>query len=115
MNDTNLISKQRIDWKSGFKRTLKIRLVIMGLILAAAGWFLLAVMLFGKLGIVGFLQSTVLTWSFRILLVCVAIVLVGKFQWLAKVLPDRKARVILNIFYGIGFIGWLWGITDLLN
>ena len=114
MNETNLIDRQGIDWKSGFKKTFKIRLVIIGLILAVAGWFLLAVMLFGRLGIEGFLESTALTWGFRILLICVAIVLVRKIQWLAKALPDRKAKVSLNIFYGIGFIGWLWGITDLL-
>jgi len=103
-----------VDWKSGFKKTFRIRLVIMGLILAIAGWFLLAVMLFGRFGIEGFLQSTALTWSFRILVIGVAIVLIAKIKWLAKALQDRKVIVSLYIFYSIGFIGWLWGIIDLL-
>ena len=101
-----------VDWKSGLK-TSRIRLVIIGLILAVIGWFLLAVML-GRLGIEGFLQSTALTWSFRILLIGVGIVLIAKIKWLAKALQDRKVIVSLYIFYGIGFIGWLWGISDLL-
>jgi len=109
------IADTDIDWKSGFKKTFKIRLVIIGLILAVAGWFLLAVMLFGRLGIEGFLQSIVLTWSFRILVIGVAIVSIIKNKWLAKALQDRKVIVSLYIFYVIGFIGWLWGITDLLD
>jgi len=94
--------------------TLKIRLVIMGLILAVAGWFLLGVMLFGRLRIEEFLQSTTLTWSFRILIIGVSIILVIKRGWLAKTLQERKSKVVLYIFYGVGFIGWLWGIIDLL-
>ena len=104
-----------VDWKSGFKKTFRITLVMIGLILAIAGWFLLAVMLFGRLGIEGFLQSIVLTWSFRILVIGVAIVSIIKIKWLAKALQDRKVIVSLYIFYVIGFIGWLWGITDLLD
>ena len=103
-----------VDWKSGFKKTFRVRLVIMGLILAVAGWFLLAVMLFGRFGIEGFLQSTALTWGFRILVIGAAIVLIAKIKWLAKALQDRKVIVSLYISYGIGFIGWLWGIIDLL-
>jgi len=102
-----------VDWESGLK-TFRIRLVIIGLILAIAGWFLLAVMLFGRFGIEGFLQSTALTWSFRILVIGVAIVLIAKIKWLAKALQNRKVIVSLYIFYSIGFIGWLWGIIDLL-
>jgi len=94
--------------------TLKIRLVIMGLILAVAGWFLLGVMLFGRLRIEEFLQSTTLTWSFRILIIGVAIILFIKREWLSKTLQERKSKVVLYIFYGVGFIGWLWGIIDLL-
>jgi hypothetical protein len=102
-----------VDWKSGLKKT-KIRLVIIGLILAVAGWFLLAVMLFGRLGIEGFLQSAALTWGFRISVIGTTIVLIARVKWLAKALQDRKVIVRLYIFYGIGFIGWLWGIIDLL-
>jgi len=94
--------------------TFKIRLVIIGLILAVAGWFLLGVILFGRLGIEEFLQSTTLTWSFRILIVGVTIVLVWKNNWLAKTWQDSTFKVSLYIFYGAGFIGWLWGIIDLL-
>ncbi len=43
------------DWKSRFKSTLKIRLVIIGLILAVAGWFLPGVLVFGGLGTKEFL------------------------------------------------------------
>ncbi len=50
-----------MDWWRRFKMTLKIRLVITGLIFAVVGWFLLGVMLFGRLGIEEFLQSTALT------------------------------------------------------
>ena len=102
-----------VDWKSGLK-TFRIRLVIMGLILAIAGWFLLAVMLFGRFGVEGFLQSTALTWSFRILVIGVAIVLIAKIKWLAKALQNRKVILSLYIFYSIGSIGWLWGVIDLL-
>ena len=102
------------DWKSRFKLTLKIRFVIMGLILAVVGWFLLGVILLGGLGIKEFLQSTALTWSFRILVIGAAIILVIYRGWLTKALQERKYKVGLSIFYCIGFLGWLWGITDLL-
>ena len=103
-----------MDWKSRFKMTFKIRLVIMGLILAVTGWFLLGVLLFGRLGIKEFLQSTAPVWSFRIVIIVDAIVLVYKMKWLAKALQDRKFKAYLYIFCGVGFIGWFWGITDLL-
>ncbi len=102
------------DWKSEFKKTFKLRLVIIGLILAVAGWFLLGVILLGGLGTEEFLQSTALTWSFRILVIGAAIILVIYRGWLTKTLQERKYQVGLNIFYGVGFIGWLWGIIDLL-
>jgi len=102
------------DWKSRFKLTLKIRLVIIGLILAVAGWFLLGVVVFGGLGTKEFLQSTALTWSFRILIIGVAIILVVQRGWLTKALQERKYKVVIYVFYSIGFIGWLWGIIDLL-
>ena len=114
MTETNPMNRKEIDWKSRFRMTLKIRLVIIGLILAVVGWFLLGVILFGRLGIEEFLQSTALTWGFRILLIGVAIVLVWKVDWLAKTLQNRKFKASLYIFYGVGFIGWLWGIIDLL-
>ena len=94
--------------------TLKIRLVIISLILAVAGWFLLGVVVFGGLGTKEFLQSTTLTWSFRILIIGAPIILVIKREWLTRALEDRRFKGILYTFYGIGFIGWLWGITDLL-
>ena len=94
--------------------TLKIRLVIIGLILAVAGWFLLGVMLFGRLGIEEFLQTTTLAWSFRILIIGTALILFIKREWLTRALEDRRFKGILYIFYGVGFIVWLWGITDLL-
>ena len=95
--------------------TFKIRLVIIGLILAVAGWFLLGVMLLGRLGIEEFLQSTTLTWSYRILIIGVAIILFIKREWLTRALEDRKFKISLYTFYGVGFIGWLWGIIDLLS
>ena len=95
--------------------TFKIRLVIMGLVLATAGWFLLGVLLLGRSGIEEFLQSTALKWSFRILIIVVPIVLVIKRGWLTRALRDGRFRLGLSIFYGIGFIGWLWGITDLIG
>ena len=94
--------------------TFKITLVIIGLILAVAGWFLLGVILFGRSGIEEFLQSTALTWSFRILIIGVAIILLIKREWLTRALEDKRFQRILYIFYGVGFIGWLWGIIDLL-
>ena len=94
--------------------TLKIRLVIIGLIFAVVGWFLLGVMLLGRLAIEEFLQSTALTWSFRILIIGAAIILVIKREWLTRALEDSTFKVSLYIFYSIGFIGWLWGIIDLL-
>ena len=103
-----------MDWKSSFKKTFRIRLVIIGLILGVAGWFLLGIMLLGRLGIEEFLQSTTLTWSFRILVIGVPIVLVIKREWLTRALEDRTFKRILYIFYGIGLIGWLWGTIDLL-
>ncbi len=94
--------------------TLKIRLVIIGLIFAVVGWFLLGVMLLGRLAIEEFLQSTALTWSFRILIIGVTIILVIKREWLTRALRNGRFKLGLYIFYGIGFIGWLWGITDLI-
>jgi len=94
--------------------TFKTTLVIIGLIISVVGWFLLGVILLGGLGVEEFLQSTTLTWSFRILIIGVAIILFIKREWLTKALEDRKVKGILFTFYGIGFIGWLWGIIDLL-
>ena len=103
-----------MDWSRRFRMTFKIRLVIIGLILAVAGWFLLGVILFGRSGIEEFLQSTALTWSFRILIIGVAIILVIKREWLTRAIQNGRFKLGLYIFYGIGFIGWLWGITDLI-
>ena len=61
-------------WKSRFKKTFKARLVIAGLIFAVVGWFLLGVMLFGKifeeelLEIEKVVKSTAFTWGLRILI-----------------------------------------------
>jgi hypothetical protein len=87
----------------------------MGLILAVAGWFLLGVVVFGGFGVREFLQSTVLIWSFRVLIIVVAIILVIKREWLTKTLQEKKVKISLYTFYGIGLIGWLLGITDLLT
>jgi len=112
--------QMNIDWKSRFRKTFKTRLVIIGLIIAIAGWFLLGVMLFGRFfeeglsGIEEFVQSNALRWGFRILVVGAAIVLIIKFEWLAKALRNKRFKVCLYMFYGVGFIGWLWGIIDLL-
>ena len=92
----------------------KITLAIIGIILSVAGWFLLGVILLGGLGVEEFLQSTTLTWSFRILIIGVAIILVIKREWLTRALEERRFKRILYIFYGVGFIGWLWGIIDLI-
>lgn len=100
--------------KTRFRQNLRIRLVIIGLILGAAGWLLLGAMLFGRLGIEEFLQSTALTWSFRILIVGTAIIFIWKQAWLTRAYQGMKFRIGLYIFYGIGFTGWLWGIIDLL-
>ena len=105
---------QGMNWKSRFKKTFKIRLVIIGLILGVAGWFLLGIMLLGRLGIEEFLQSTTLTWSFRILVIGTALIFIWKNEWLTRAWPDRKFKISLYTFYGIGFIGWLWGTIDLL-
>jgi len=107
-------SRKGMDWKSSFKKTFKIRLVIIGLILGIAGWFLLGIMLLGRLGIEEFLQSDTLKWSFRILVIGVAIILFIKMEWLTRALEDRRFMRILYVFYGVGFVGWLWGITDLI-
>jgi len=37
-----------VDWKRRFKKTLKVRLLILSLILAMVGWFLLWVVRFGR-------------------------------------------------------------------
>lgn len=103
-----------MDLKIRFRESLNIRLVIIGLILGAAGWLLLGAMLFGRLGIEEFLQSNTLTWSFRILVVGTAFFFIWKQGWLTRAWQGKKFRVSLYIFFGIGFIGWLWGIIDLL-
>ena len=94
--------------------TFKTAFVIMGLILAVPGRFLLGVMLVGRVGIEGFLQSAALIWGFRILIVGFAIILAIKREWLTRVFHGKRSRMILLTFYGVGFIGWLWGIIDLL-
>ena len=83
------------------------RFVIIGLILGAAGWFLLGVMLLGRLGIEEFLQSIALTWSFRILIIGAALIFIWKNEWLTRAWRDRKFKIILCTFYGVGFIGWV--------
>ena len=109
-----------IDWKNRFKKTFKARLVIAGLIFAVVGWFLLGVMLFerffeeGLLEIEEFVQSTAFTWGLRILILGAVIILIRKNKWLTKALQNKKIKVSLYIFYGVGFIGWLWGVIDLL-
>ena len=94
--------------------------MIAGLIFAVVGWFLLGVMLFGRffekelLEIEEFVQSTAFTWGLRILILGALIILIRKNEWLTKAMKNKKIKVSLYIFYGVGFIGWLWGITDLL-
>ena len=112
--------KMSIDWKSRFKKIFKARLVIAGLIFTVVGWFLLGVMLFGRffeeelLEIEKFIQSTAFTWGLRILILGAVIILIRKNEWLTKALQNKKLKLSLYIFYGVGFIGWLWGIIDLL-
>ncbi|MFC1914483.1 hypothetical protein ACFLXF_04335 [Chloroflexota bacterium] len=107
-------------WKNRFKKTFKIRLIIIGLILGVAGWFLLGVMLFGRffseelLRIEQFLQTTAFIWSFRIIIIGATLVMLWKNKWLSKALQNIKFRISLFTFYGIGIIGWIWGIIDLL-
>ena len=107
-------------WKSRFRRAFNARLVIAGLIFALTGWFLLGVMLFGRffeeelLEIEEFIQSTAFTWSLRILMLGVVIILIRKNEWLTKAMQNKKIKVSFYIFYGVGFVGWLWWITDLL-
>ena len=72
--------------------TLKIRLVIIGLIFAVVGWFLLGVMLLGRLAIEEFLQSTALTWSFRILIIGVAVSLVKKENGCPRLYKKESLR-----------------------
>ena len=55
------MNRKTIDWHNRFKMTFKIRLAIIGLILAVVGWFLLGVILFWRLRIEDFLQSTTLS------------------------------------------------------
>ena len=109
-----------IDWKNRFKKTFKARLVIAGLIFAVVGWLLLGVMFIGRffeeelLEIEEFVQSTAFTWGLRILILGAVIILIRKNKWLTKALQNKKIKVSLYIFYGVGFIGWLWGVIDLL-
>jgi len=109
-----------IDWKNRFKKTFKARLVIAGLIFAVVGWLLLGVMFFGRffeeelLEIEEFVQSTAFTWGLRILILGAIIILIRKNEWLTKAMQNKKIKVSFYIFYGVGFVGWLWGITDLL-
>ncbi|MFC1951874.1 hypothetical protein ACFLYI_02385 [Chloroflexota bacterium] len=109
-----------VDWKSRFKKTFKARLVIAGLIFAVVGWFLLGVMLLGRffeeelLEIEEFVQSTAFTWGLRTSILGAVIILIRKNERLTKVLQNKRIRLSLYIFYGVGFIGWLWGIIDLL-
>jgi len=114
MTETNPMSRREIDWKSRFKKTFKIRLVIIGVILGVAGCFLLGIMLLGRLGVEEFLQSTTLTWSFRILVIGTALICIWRDEWLTRAWQDRKFKISLYIFYGVGFIGWLMAIIDLL-
>ena len=61
-----------------------------------------------------FVQSTAFTWGLRILILGAVIILIRKNEWLTKAMKNKKIKVSLYIFYGVGFIGWLWGIIDLL-
>ena len=109
-----------MDWKSRFKKTLKVRLLILSLMLAVVGWFLLWVVLFGRffeeelVGIERLIQSNSFLWSLRVLIIATAIILIWKFDWLGRAIKKRKFRYSLYIVYGIGLIGWLSGIFDLI-
>ncbi len=120
MTETNPMNKKEIDWKSRFKKLFKTKLVVVGFIFAIVGWFLLGVLLFGRffeeelLEIEKFVQSTAFAWGFRILILGAVIILIRKNEWLTKALQNQRIKVSLYIFYGIGFIGWLMEIINLL-
>jgi len=77
-------------------------------------------MLFGRffeeelLEIEEFVQSTTFTWGLRILILGAVIILIRKNEWLTDAFQNKRIKVSLYVFCGIGFIGWLWGIVDLL-
>ena len=103
-----------MSWKSDFRKEFKINLVIIGLILGAAGCFLLATRLFGGLATEEFLESSTLKWGFRILVIGVGAISFWKREWLAQAWQRRRFRFGLYMFYSVGFIGWLWTVIDLL-
>ena len=110
-----------INWKSRLKTTLKARIIVIGFIFAMVGWFLLGVLLFGRffedelLEIEELVQSDTFLWGFRAFILGAAVISVWKSQWLTRAWQQRKLRYSLYIVYGIGFIGWLSGIIDLIT
>ena len=111
----------RRKWKSRGTRYLKTRCMIAGFIFAVVGWFLLAVLLFGSfyeeelLRIEVFVKSLVFQWSLRAVIVVVIIVLFRKNEWLDRLMGNVKLKIALYVFCGIGGVGWVWGIIDLIT
>lgn len=118
--DDSDIKSRKIDWRIGSKRYLKTRLIITGFIFALVGWFLLVVMLFEQfledelLQIEKFLKTQGFVWGLRAFVLLVLVILIRKNEWLGRLLQNRIFKVTFYSFCGIGAIGWIWGLLNLL-
>lgn len=120
-NDNGLANSLKNKWKSRGKKYFKTRLVVAGFIFAIVGWFLLAVLLFGRffeeelIQIERFVESPAFQWGLRAFILAIIIALIRKNEWLDRSMQNKRFRMTLYIFYGIGAVGWIWGIIDLLT
>ena len=109
-----------MDWKNRSKRTLRAKLIIVSLILALVGWFLLGVLLVGRfyepelLEIERPVESSAFVWRFRGVIIAFSIFLVWKHEWLALAWQKQGFRYSFYVIFGIGVVGWVMGIIDLI-
>ena len=109
-----------MNWKSRYRKTLKARLMLIGMILGLVGWFLLGVVLFGGffeeelLEIERVLETPSFAWSFRAVIIAFTALLIWKHRWLARAWEQRWFRNIIYIYYAVGLIGWIAGLADLI-
>ena len=61
-----------------------------------------------------FAHSTTFVWGLRILILGAIIFLIRKNEWLIRVWQKREFKYSLYIIYGIGLMGWLLAIIDLV-
>lgn len=100
-------------WITRYKKLFKTRLLIAGFVLALVGWFILWVEFFGKyyedelLELEKIVQTSTFTWSLRVAVLAMLLLLVLNNKWLAALWQKKPFRYTILLIYAVGLTGWL--------